>query len=341
MQYVKLGIGNKNALHLITTGGLKNMSIETMSVQDMRSYKGTDRRPDDFEEFWRSRTDALSKLNISYELIPADFQVKGSKCSDLYFTSFDSSGIHCKVAVPDRPGRFPVLFYYHGYKADSLDWWHKVFWADRGFCIVAMDVRGQGGRSQDIAAGTGSTAIGHLASGIEGEIDDMTFAKVYKDIICMVNLVSSFSFTDETKLYVHGGSQGGALSLVTAALFGNVKKAAVLYPFLSDFRRVYALGAAGSAYEELIYIFRYGDPLHLREDEYFKKLAYIDVKNFAPMIKADVLMATGLSDEICPASTQFAVYNNLTCKKRHLIYPDFGHEPDLPGCLDECCTFLT
>ena len=41
-------------------------------------------------------------------------------------------------------------------------------------------------------------------------------------------------------------------------------------------------------------------------------------------------MATGLMDNVCPPSTQFAAYNKMTCKKSQVIYPDFGHER-LPG----------
>ena len=37
-------------------------------------------------------------------------------------------------------------------------------------------------------------------------------------------------------------------------------------------------------------------------------------------------MATGLMDDICPPSTQYAAYNRLTCEKSHVLYPDFGHE---------------
>jgi predicted alpha/beta-fold hydrolase len=39
-----------------------------------------------------------------------------------------------------------------------------------------------------------------------------------------------------------------------------------------------------------------------------------------------VMMATGLMDTICPPSTQFAMYNKLTCEKSYVLYPDFGHE---------------
>jgi len=309
-------------------------------VFDMKTYLGAESCPEGFNTFWAEQMSSLSEIKTPYELKKAEYQLGGRECYDLYFQSFDSSRIHCKVAMPVSEKKLPVLFYFHGYKSDSLEWWHKIFWADRGYCVVAMDVRGQAGDSQDLTNGYGSTAIGHLASGINGEIEDMTFCKIYKDIICMVNLVRSFDFVDPDNLVVHGGSQGGALSLVTAALFPQVRKAAVMFPFLSDFRGAYNSGVTGTAYEELKYIFRFYDPQHKREEEYFRKLGFIDVKNFAPMVKAEVLMASGLADLSCPALTHFAVYNNLNCKKHIEVFPDFGHEDFLPGFTDQCSLFL-
>ena len=80
------------------------------------------------------------------------------------------------------------------------------------------------------------------------------------------------------------------------------------------------------AYEELRSFFRHHDPLHVREDAIFEKLGYIDVSNLAPRVKSKVMMATGLMDEVCPPSTQYAAYNRLNCEKEHILYPDFGHE---------------
>ena len=37
-------------------------------------------------------------------------------------------------------------------------------------------------------------------------------------------------------------------------------------------------------------------------------------------------MGTGLMDNTCPPSTQFAAYNKMTCEKQVVIYPDYGHE---------------
>ena len=133
-------------------------------------------------------------------------------------------------------------------------------------------------------------------------------------------------FVDETRVYVCGGSQGGALALVCAALEPRIAKASIAYPFLSDYKRVWDMDLDLQAYSEIRYFFREFDPRHERENEIFTKLGYIDVQNLAPRIKAEVLMFTALMDNVCPPSTQYAAYNKMTCKKKHILYPDYGHE---------------
>ena len=91
--------------------------------------------------------------------------------------------------------------------------------------------------------------------------------------------------------------------------------------------------------DELRYWFRMFDPLHEREAEVFTRLGYIDNQHLAPRIRAEVKMATGLMDTICPPSTQFAAYNRLRCPKSMVLYPDFGHE-GLPYVNDHAMAFL-
>lgn len=67
-----------------------------------------------------------------------------------------------------------------------------------------------------------------------------------------------------------------------------MKKVVVQYPFLSDYRKVFELDINSSAYEELAYWFRFRDPMHDREEEFFDTLEYIDLQHLAPRIKAEV-----------------------------------------------------
>jgi cephalosporin-C deacetylase len=97
---------------------------------------------------------------------------------------------------------------------------------------------------------------------------------------------------------------------------------------------------AKDAYDELRAYFRLFDPRHEREDEVFTRLGYIDNQFLAPRIQAQVLMAVGLMDTVCPPSTQFAAYNRIPGKKDILVYPDFGHE-GLPGSGDKIWEFFS
>ena len=123
-----------------------------------------------------------------------------------------------------------------------------------------------------------------------------------------------------------GGSQGGALSLVCAALSPQIKKVSASFPFLCDFKRVWELDRAEHAYADIKEYFRKFDPRHEREEEIFYKLGYIDVQNLAKRINAKVYMFTGLMDTICPPSTQFAAFNKIQSEKKVFFYPEFGHE---------------
>ena len=132
---------------------------------------------------------------------------------------------------------------------------------------------------------------------------------------------------DLNRVYVNGASQGGGLGLVCCALNPDlISKASILYPFLSDFQKVWELGADEIAYEGLRYYTRWFDATGERTNEVFTKLGYVDVVSFASRVRCEVLFGTGLSDNICPPQTQMAVWNQLSCPKRHIFFPDFGHE---------------
>jgi len=64
-------------------------------------------------------------------------------------------------------------------------------------------------------------------------------------------------------------------------------------------------------------------------------LDYFDVAHFAPQIKATVLVRVGLVDNICCASSVYAMYNQLPGTKRILSSPLSGHLFSAPGVPEE------
>src|SRR5436190_17260521 len=203
-----------------------------------------------------------------------------------------------------------------------------------------MDCRGQGGLSEDNGQVKGTTLRGHIVRGLEdSDPRKLAFRQICLDTVQLARVLMSVPEVDAKRVGCFGSSQGGALSLACAALEPRIKRTAPVFPFLSDYQRVWEMDCAKEAYEELRLFFRFRDPRHERVKEMFTKLGYVDVQHLAARIRADVLLFTGLMDSICPPSSQFAAYNKITAKKDIVIYPDFGHEP-LPGQIDRTFNFM-
>jgi len=208
-----------------------------------------------------------------------------------------------------------------------------------GYAIIAMDARGQGGQSEDTGGVKGNTLRGHIIRGLDDHEDNLLFRHIFLDTAQLASIVMDLPDIDASRVGVFGWSQGGGLTIACAALEPRVKQLAPVYPFLSDYQRVWEMDQAERAYEELKTFFRHFDPQHQRESEVFTRLGYIDIQYLAPRIRGEVLMGVGLMDTVCPPSTQFAAYNKITAPKRLEIYPDFAHE-GLPGLHDKILQFM-
>lgn len=299
--------------------------IETMSLQEMRDYKGRLDVPDDFDRFWEKQLSSVSGLP-KFERQEKDFSTDFARCSELYFEGTKKSSVYAKCIFPKKTGKVPVIFCFHGYQGQSPDWSECFKYTAAGFGIICMDVRGQAGRSADYGHFNGNTVKGQIIRGVVDGPEHLFFKDVYLDAFQLIEIAASFDFTDETHFFSYGASQGGALSLAAAALNPRIRRCVAVYPFLSDFPRVLELGDHSEAYNELFRYFKYADPLHQTENEIMDTLSYIDVKNFAHRIKGEVRLVTGLADEVCPPSTQFAIYNRIYGNKKMTVLPEYGHE---------------
>jgi cephalosporin-C deacetylase len=317
------------------------MPLVDKPLADLKEYYGISPRPSDFNEYWGAAlaeldaTDPAPKLERSKEIDP-----RNAEAFDLWFTGVGGARIYAKYLRPKkREGKLPAILHFHGYTGNSGEWADKLNYVGEGFVAAALDCRGQGGKSEDSGAVKGNTHHGHIIRGLDDAPEKLLFRSIFLDTAQLARVIMSFEEVDASRVATFGGSQGGALSLVCAALEPRIKKCVSVFPFLSDYRRTWEMDLCKDAYAELRTFFRHFDPLHQREDEIFNKLGYIDIKNLTPRIKADVLMAITLMDTICPPSTQFAAYNNISAKKESVVYPDYGHE-GLPAFGDRAFGFL-
>jgi len=314
-----------------------------MPYEDLLKYEGTNPRPKDFDRYWERSLDVMHATDAQIELVPAQFQTEYADCYHMYFNGVGGARVYAKLLKPkgttgtNTTG--PAVLMFHGYSGNSGDWYDKLPYVAAGFTVAALDCRGQGGRSEDSGGVSGWTLDGHIVRGLDNDPEDLLYRSIFLDTAQLAKIIMDMPEVDENRVGATGGSQGGGLTLACAALEPRIKKAAPVYPFLSDYQRVWEIDQDVDAYKELRTWFRSFDPRHEREEEIFYQLGYIDVQHLAPRIRADVLMAVGLMDTICPPSTQFAAYNKITASKSTVVYPDFGHE-QLPDLSDKIFEFM-
>ncbi len=315
-----------------------------LPLEQLKSYQGRNPRPQDFDTFWDKGLAEMQALDGEIELIPAEFQASNAECFHLYFTGVGGARVHAKLLRPRSATQpHPALLLFHGYTGDSGDWYDKLGYVAEGFTVAALDCRGQAGLSNDTGTVGGNTLHGHIIRGLEdalhGSPEKLLFRQVFLDAAQLARIVVGMPDVDTSRVAAMGASQGGALTVACAALEPCIQRAVAVYPFLSDYKRVWEMDQAQDAYLELQEYFRHADPTHRCEEQVFEALGYIDIQYLAPRIRAEVLWVTSLADTVCPPSSQFAVFNKIASAKTMVVYPDFGHET-LPGLNDRAFQFL-
>jgi cephalosporin-C deacetylase len=313
-------------------------------LEKLQTYQGINPRPADFDAYWDAALAEMRAVDPQVELKPAKFKAPYADCFDLYFTGVGGARVHAKFLRPkNAPEPHPAMLQFHGYSCNTGDWCDKLRFVTAGYTVAALDCRGQGGLSQDVGGTAGNTFHGHIIRGLDdalsGTPEKLLFRQIFLDTAQLAKIVMEMPEVDPDRVGVAGQSQGGALTVACAALEPRIRRAAPAFPFLSDYRRVWEMDQAKEAYVELKDYFRWFDPRHLRENEVFEKLGYIDIQFLAPRIRADVLWSTSLMDTICPPSSQFAAYNKIVAPKSMELYPDFGHE-NLPGYNDRVFEYM-
>ena len=299
----------------------------------------------EFKNFWDKKVKYIDTIQLCYKLEKTSFSTfKNIEFYDLTFTSFDNSKIYAKyiknikhrTLYPNKV--IPILFYFHGYPASSRNWLEKSTFASLGYDVVAIDFRNQGGLSKD-KSNSSPSVFGHLTIGLDENIEDMIFYKNILDTLILSRIVSSFDDIDSQNIASYGASQGGAFSIMFAALNKNVTKCISLYPFLSDFQTFHENDNRKNAYAEFTHHGRWFNTKGENTKAFLNNLYYLDTLNFAKLLKCNILFGIANLDEDCPKETQEKVFNNIESKKKAYIYKKYYHE-NIPHFNDEVFNFL-
>ncbi len=150
------------------------------------------------------------------------------------------------------------------------------------------------------------------------------YSRLYVDAVRAVDVATELAGVDPQRIAVSGASQGGGLALAAAALSGErVKVCHADVPFMCDIRRAITLTPERPYAEVAAFLAQHAAlvPAALHT------LSYVDCAILARRITADCLLSAGLMDAVCPPSTVYAAYNEISAPKEIVTWPFGVHSP--------------
>jgi cephalosporin-C deacetylase-like acetyl esterase len=191
------------------------------------------------------------------------------------------------------------------------------YYARNGMIRMEMEIHGINPElSEEDFKDVRSAFSEYLDMGLDNR-ENYYMRHVYTACVRAIDFLTSLDEWDGKNTIVQGGSQGGALSLITAALDKRVTLSVVNHPALSEMAG-YANGGTGG-YPHFV------KKNGMQTPEKIKTMAYYDVVNFARRITCPVYMTWGFNDNTCPPTTSYMVWNLLQGPKDSLITPINEH----------------
>jgi cephalosporin-C deacetylase-like acetyl esterase len=310
-----------------TTDGRVERGLATAAVAPDQ-IRPTQTEPQDFDRFWAEQKAVLARVPMAPEIIPApELSTRGVEVSYVSLQNVGggagNSRFHGVLAVPRGPGPFPAVLSVPG--AGVRPYRGQVELAEHGLITLQVGIHG-------IPVNLPLEVYNELAAGALADynrfnLDDRRryyYRRVYLGCIRANDYLTTQPKWDHRNLIVMGGSQGGQLTIATAALDQRVTGLAADFPAFCDVTG-YLHGRAGGWPG----LFRQGAEalgIGLRvADAQILTTGYYDAVNFARRLAIPGHYSWGYNDQTCPPTSTFAAYNVITSPKELVIAPQQGH----------------
>lgn len=295
-------------------GGRKYEGMATVAVDETKIQPMT-ADPKDFDAFWTNAIEEVRKqpLDPMMTLLPD----RCTSALNAYEVSFQNgrpgSRIYGILMVPKKPGKYPAVLQVPGagvrpYNGVKL-----------GDDMITLEIGIHGvpvTMPQQVYWNLSEGPLKNYCDFNRNDRDTHYYKRVYLGCVRAVDFLYTLPEFDGNTVGVTGGSQGGALSIITAALDPRIKFLASFYPALCDYAG-YLHKRAG------------GWPHYYRRDKpapnEVETLAYFDVVNFARRVKAPGWYSWGYNDVTCPPTSMQAAYNVISAEKELHLYLETGH----------------
>ncbi len=331
---------------------------DEMPIVDADAY-----RPGDFDEFWAEalaecravpldlriedepkvfRGAEIDRYNMESAVLPPNFDPEGAEFDEVVsckvsFAGPDGGRIYAWLARPAAEGRHPALVVYPGAGTGGRP--RPLDHARHGY--VALDVQVHG---LDVEC-DGSARYPWYNAPLDSYSDQIASPKelvwfdIYRRAVRAIDAAAALPWVDADSISVCGGSQGGRLSIVVAALDKRVKAAIPCIANSPDMPHLYWTKKCNGETSWWAKA-KVSDPLPNPVDgtesygsfdpaatPEMKVLAYFDPLNFATRATCPVFFNGGLVDPVSPAYSTYAAYLRWGGPdKTFVAVPNHGHD---------------
>jgi cephalosporin-C deacetylase-like acetyl esterase len=308
--------------------------VDVTAYVDGKEYKGacgaafspeklqpTTVMPADFKDFWQNAVSEARKteLNPSKRLLPE----RCTKDVNVYEVSFQNIqwnyrtyGILC---VPVKEGKYPALLRVPG--AGVRPYTGDVYTASQGAVTLEIGIHGvpvtmQQSVYDDMFNGA---LMGYWDYGYEDR-DKSYYKRVVLGCVRALDYIAEYTPWNGQQLCVTGSSQGGFLTLATAALDKRVTCYAPVHAALCD--HTASLQGVACGWPHWFY-WNKGKGM----ERQIETSRYYDGVNFARLITPQQKgwFSFGYNDDVVPPTTAWATYNTVTGPKEIVPYQATWH----------------
>jgi len=273
--------------------------------------------PKDFTKFWNKTLKEAVKTELNPEITPLPQYSTEKVEVSLVRLNVGKNGRHMYgYLTRPRDGKpHPVLFCPPGAGSSKIQ--PSTYYSERGFIYLNINIHNgcNPELSDDEYATARKVADNYNRNGIEDK-ERFYYREVYAGCSRCVDFLCSLPDWDGKNVGVTGGSQGGALTIITAALNRKVTFCSPFYPALCDLTGFLHKRAGGWPK-----YFEKGD----EKAGATQTLPYYDVVNFARQLKCPVFYSFGYNDDTCSPTSTYAAYNVITAPKTLAVTPTSAH----------------
>ncbi len=274
--------------------------------------------PENFDRFWREAKAELIRIPIDAKLEEVEAVDPGdAKRYKVSLASVNGSRVFGWLHLPEGKGPFPTVLSIPGSGIGRTG--RFAGFTEAGIAVLAIEVHGLEPQEQEIIGAaqwirpvTDETSYfaklqngllsGYHSFGIEDPYQ-YYHRRTLQSAMRALDYLHTRQDVDPEKIIVFGGSQGGGLSLLTAAIDKRIDAVVATVPAFCN--------NASRPDNHIPHVAR--------------TMSYYDAALSAPLIEVPALIGVGFIDGTCLPSNVYSAYNNIKGQKKIENFYQMGH----------------